>query len=161
MSASDAWLLVALVPLLALAPVLWRVSRGAPEDRLVAQNLSSLLGGLALLPAAQGFGRPAYVDVALVLSVLGPTGTLIYARFLGVLPGSRLVRWTALLGVPAIVLPLCAAAGPGRAMLKLLLIGALLIAGSVVTSAGGGQLNKGRPNQSRPDGGRPSEGRAA
>ncbi|MFD7500416.1 hypothetical protein [Streptomyces sp. NPDC059850] len=46
--------LVALVPLLALAPVLWWVTRGAPEDRLVAQNLSSLLGGLALLPAAQG-----------------------------------------------------------------------------------------------------------
>ncbi|WP_079151806.1 monovalent cation/H+ antiporter complex subunit F [Streptomyces sp. RTd22] len=142
MRADDGWLAVALVPLLALVPVLWRVSRGAPEDRLIAQNLSSLLGGLALLPAAQGFGRPAYVDVALVLSVLGPTGTLIYARFLGVLPGSRLVRRAALLGVPAIVLPLCVAAGPGRAMAKLLLIGALLIAGSVVTGAGGGRGRK-------------------
>lgn len=142
MSAADGWLLVALVPLLALVPVLWWISRGAPEDRLIAQNLSSLLGGLALLPAAQGFGRPAYVDVALVLSVLGPTGTLIYARFLGVLPDSRLVRWTALLGVPAIVLPLCVATGPGRAMGKLLLIGTLLIAGSVVVSAGGGRIDK-------------------
>lgn len=142
MRADDGWPAVALVPLLALVPVLWRVSRGAPEDRLIAQNLSSLLGGLALLPAAQGFGRPAYLDVALVLSVLGPTGTLIYARFLGVLPGSRLVRRTALLGVPAIVLPLCVAAGPGRAMAKLLLIGALLIAGSVVTGAGDGRGRK-------------------
>ncbi|MFD7500417.1 hypothetical protein [Streptomyces sp. NPDC059850] len=37
------------------------------------------------------------------------------------------MRWTALLGVPAIVLPLCVAAGPGRAMLKLPLIGALAV----------------------------------
>ncbi|MET7932988.1 MrpF/PhaF family protein [Streptomyces sp. NPDC005322] len=137
MSASDGWLLAALVPLLALAPVLWWIARGEPGDRLIAQNLTSLLAGLTVLPAAQGLGRPSYVDVALVLAVLGPTGTLIYARFLGVLPDSRLVRWTALVGVPATVLPLCVATGPGRAMLKLLLIGALLIAGSVVTSTGG------------------------
>ncbi|MFF7654715.1 MrpF/PhaF family protein [Streptomyces sp. NPDC007983] len=161
MSAADGWLLVALVPLLALGPVLWRVSHGTPEDRLIAQNLSSLLGGLALLPAAQGFGRPAYVDVALVLSVLGPVGTLIYARFLGVLPDSRLVRWTALLGVPAIVLPLCVATGPGRAMGKLLLIGALLIAGSVVTSAGGSRPNGAAANGSAADEGTANGGRTA
>ncbi|MDX3229096.1 monovalent cation/H+ antiporter complex subunit F [Streptomyces sp. ME19-01-6] len=136
MSAADGWLLAGLVPLLGLVPVLWRIACGEPRDRLIAQNLACLLAALALLLTAQGFGRPAYVDVALVLAVLGPTGTLIYARFLGVLPGSPVVRWTALAGAPAVVLPLCVATGPGRAAVKLLLIGALLIAGSLVTSAG-------------------------
>ncbi|MFC9225427.1 monovalent cation/H+ antiporter complex subunit F [Streptomyces hygroscopicus] len=138
MSTSGGWLAAALVPVLALGPVLWRIAHGPAKDRLVGQNLVSLLAGLALLLAAQGFGRPSYTDVALVVSVLGPTGTLIYARFLDVLPDSRLVKWTALIGVPATVLPLCVATGPGRAMAKLLLVGALLIAGSVVTSARGG-----------------------
>jgi multisubunit Na+/H+ antiporter MnhF subunit len=114
-SAADGRLPAALVPLAAPAPVLWRIAYGDTKDRLVGQNLTSLLGSLSLLLAAQGFGRPSYVDVALVLCVLGPTGTLIYARFLDVLPDSRLVRWTALLGVPATVLPLCVATGPGRA----------------------------------------------
>ncbi|GAA0515321.1 MrpF/PhaF family protein [Streptomyces antimycoticus] len=139
MSTSDGWLAAALVPLLALVPVLWRIAYGSPKDRLIGQNLTSLLAGLALLLAARGFHRTSYTDVALVVSVLGPTGTLIYARFLGVLPDSRLVRWTALVGVPVTVLPLCVATGPGRAMAKLLLIGALLIAGSVVTGARSGK----------------------
>ncbi|WP_240529101.1 monovalent cation/H+ antiporter complex subunit F [Streptomyces antioxidans] len=118
MSTSDGWLAAALVPLLALVPVLWRVARGSPKDRLIGQNLTSLLAGLVLLLAAQGFHRTSYNDVALVVSVLGPTGTLIYARFLDVLPDSRLVRRTALVGVPATVLPLCVANGPGRAMMS-------------------------------------------
>ncbi|MFD8455709.1 MrpF/PhaF family protein [Streptomyces antimycoticus] len=104
MSTSDGWLAAALVPLLALVPVLWRIAYGSPKDRLIGQNLTSLLAGLALLLAARGFHRTSYTDVALVVSVLGPTGTLIYARFLGVLPDSRLVRWTALVGVPVTVL---------------------------------------------------------
>ncbi|QKV91523.1 hypothetical protein HUT19_06980 [Streptomyces sp. NA02950] len=146
MSPADGWLLAALVPLVALCPVLGWIAFGGTEGRLIAQNLTSLLAGLSLLLAAQGFGRPSYVDVALVLSVLGPTGTLIYARFLDVLPDAPLVRWTALLGVPAAVVPLCVAAGPGRAALKLLLIGALLIAGSLVTSGyGGHRVLAGRP----------------
>ncbi|MER6140097.1 MrpF/PhaF family protein [Streptomyces sparsogenes] len=136
MSAADGWLLAGLVPLLGLVPVLWRIACGEPGDRLIAQNLACLLAALALLLTAQGFGRPAYVDVALVLSVLGPAGTLVYARFLGVLPGSRVVRWTALAGVPTVVLPLCVATGPGRATVKLLVIGALLMAGGLVTSTG-------------------------
>ncbi|MGP3922063.1 MrpF/PhaF family protein [Streptomyces sp. 8N616] len=143
MSSSDGWLAAALAPLAALVPALWRISRGSPRDRLVAQNLTSLLGAMTLLLAARGFGRPAYLDLALVLSVLGPTGSLVFARFLGGLPGSRLVRWTAVAGVPATVVPLCVATGPGREMAKLLVIGALLTAGGLVTSAGTGELGPG------------------
>lgn len=136
MRTSDGWLVAALVPVAALAPVLWRVARGAPRDRLVAQNLAQLLAALALLLAAQGFGRPAYLDTALLLSVLAPAGTLVYARFLGGVPPAPVVRWTALAGVPATVLPLCVATGPGRQSVKLLVIGALLLAGCLATSSG-------------------------
>ncbi|MET7762490.1 hypothetical protein ABZS71_10765 [Streptomyces sp. NPDC005393] len=59
MSAADGWLLAALVPLLALAPVLWWIASGEPKDRLIAQNLTSLPAGLSVLPAAQGLGRPS------------------------------------------------------------------------------------------------------
>lgn len=140
MSTSEGWLAAAMVPLLCLAPVLWFVARGGPNTRLVALNLSQLLAALALLLAAEGFRRPDYLDLALVLAVLAPAGTLVYARFLGGLPPARVVRWTALLGVPAVVVPLCVAAGPGRQAVKVLVIGGLLLAGCVVTS-GGSQLS--------------------
>ncbi|RAJ62550.1 multisubunit Na+/H+ antiporter MnhF subunit [Streptomyces sp. Amel2xB2] len=136
MSASEGWLAAAVVPLLSLLPVLWYAATGAPSSRLVAQNLAQLLGALALLLSAQGFGRPDYLDVALVLAVLAPAGTLVYARFLGGLPPARAVRWTALVGVPSAVVPLCVAAGPGRQAVKVLVIGALLLAGALVTSGG-------------------------
>ncbi|GAB2819249.1 monovalent cation/H+ antiporter complex subunit F [Streptomyces daliensis] len=135
-AASDGWLGAALVPLLAMAPVLWRVATGGPRERLVAQNLAALAAALTLLLAAQGFGRPAYVDLALVLSLLGPAGTLVYARFLGGVPPARPVYWAAVVAVPLTVVPLCVAAGPGRQLVKLLVVGALLVAGGVVTSAG-------------------------
>ncbi|HWM38345.1 MAG TPA: monovalent cation/H+ antiporter complex subunit F [Streptomyces sp.] len=136
MRASEGWLVAAAVPLLCLLPVLWYVVRGEPRTRLVAQNLAQLLAAFVLLLSAQGFNRPTYLDLALVLAVLAPAGTLVYARFLGGLPPARIVRWTALAGVPAAVVPLCVAAGPGRQTVKLLVIGALLLAGALVTSAG-------------------------
>ncbi|WP_069816572.1 monovalent cation/H+ antiporter complex subunit F [Streptomyces sp. TP-A0874] len=136
MSPSDGWLVAALAGLLALLPVLWRMAVAAPRERLVAQNLTTLLGGLVLLLAGQGFQRPAYTDLALLLAVLGPAGTLVYSRFLGGLPRSALVSRVAWSAVPATLLALGFATGPGRALVKLLLIGGLLIAGSVVTSTG-------------------------
>lgn len=136
MPTSEGWLIAAFFPFAALVPVLWRIAYGAPRDRLVAQNLASLLCTLVLLLAAQGFGRSSYLDMALLLSFLGPTGTLVYARFLGGIPRSRLLRWAAFVTVPATVVPLCVAVGPSREMVKVLVIGALLMAGSLVTSAG-------------------------
>ncbi|TJZ44496.1 hypothetical protein FCH28_29565 [Streptomyces piniterrae] len=133
----NGWLLAAAVLLVAgLAPVLWTMAVGEPRTRLVAQNLSTVLACPVFLLAAQGFGRPSYTDLALVLAMLGPAGTLVYARFLGVLPRSRVVLGTAWTVVPATVLPLCVVAGPGRAMAKLLVIGVLVVAGNTVTSAG-------------------------
>lgn len=136
MSTSGGWLVAAAVPLLCLLPVLWYVATGGPSTRLVAQNLAQLLAALAFLLSAQGFRRPDFLDLALVLAVLAPAGTLVYARFLGGLPPARIVRWTALVGVPAAVVPLCVAAGPGRQTVKVLVIGGLLLAGALVTGGG-------------------------
>jgi multisubunit Na+/H+ antiporter MnhF subunit len=152
------WLVAALAPLLCLLPVLWRVATGTPQDRLVAQNLAQLLAALTLLLSAQGFDRPSYQDLALLLAVLAPAGTLVYARFLGGTPSAPAVRWAALIGVPLTVVPLCVAAGPGRELLKLLAIGGLLIAGCLVTSSGSrrsaepgaGGLSTGGPDPGAP-----------
>lgn len=100
--------------------------------------MTTTLLSLVFLLLAQGFRRTAYIDTALLLSVLGPAGTLLYARLpSGELadhpPPSRLLRTaTALsyLAVAAALLPLCLVTGPGRAMAKLLVIGALLMLGS-------------------------------
>lgn len=139
MKTSDGWLVAALVPLALLVPVLWRVLRGTPRNRLIAQNLAQLLTALCLLLSSQGFARSSYLDMALLLAVLAPAGTLVYARFLGGVPAAPLVRWAALVGVPVTVVPLCVVTGPGRQLVKLLVIGALLIAGCVVTSSGSSQ----------------------
>ncbi|MEV6315759.1 monovalent cation/H+ antiporter complex subunit F [Streptomyces sp. NPDC051776] len=151
MTVSDGWLVAALLPLAALVPVLWRIAHGDPRDRLVAQNLGSLLGALVMLLAARGFGRSSYLDLALVLAVLGPAGTLVYARFLGGMPSSTLLRRTAVVAVPATVLPLCVATGPGRETVKLLVIGALLMAGNLVTSAGAARQDAGTGTGTSPE----------
>lgn len=79
----NAWLLVALLLMVAgLAPCVAVAGRGEPLRRLVGANLlSAVLVGVLLL-LAQGLGRSAYVDVALVLAVLAPAGTLVFTRLL-------------------------------------------------------------------------------
>ncbi|MEU8547567.1 MrpF/PhaF family protein [Streptomyces roseoverticillatus] len=122
-----------------LGPCLWGAARGTAGRRVVAQNMATLLLCLVLLLLAQGYGRPSYVDLALVIAVLGPAGTLVFTRLLGDEmgarpPGTRLLTPAVLVGAPATVVPMCIAAGPGRATIKLIFIGVLLIAGGTVTS---------------------------
>ncbi|MEV5508033.1 monovalent cation/H+ antiporter complex subunit F [Streptomyces orinoci] len=122
-----------------LGPSLWGAARGGAGRRVVSQNMATLLLCLVFLLLAQGYGRTSYVDLALVTCVLGPAGTLVFARLLGEElgenpPGARLLTPAVLIGTPAVVIPLCVVTGPGRAMLKLLAIGVLLIAGGVVTT---------------------------
>ncbi|WP_191876743.1 monovalent cation/H+ antiporter complex subunit F [Streptomyces filipinensis] len=121
------------------AAALWGVTTGPPARRVVAQNMTTSALCPALLLLSQGYGRPAYVDLALLLALLGPVGTLVFARLLGDdLEGGRPsawgLTWTAA-GLSAVVVAaVCAATGPGRAMVKLLVVGALLIAGNVIAS---------------------------
>ncbi|MFJ2895085.1 monovalent cation/H+ antiporter complex subunit F [Streptomyces sp. NPDC087218] len=130
------WLLCASVLLVVTGFTVVAATTGSPARGAGAQNLATLLICLVLLLLAQGFARPSYGDAALVLALLGPAGTLVYARLLGAeLRGAarhRFARlWTPAL-VAAVVLPLCAAAGPGRAAGKLLATGILLVVGNLV-----------------------------
>lgn len=85
----NAWLLAATVLAAAgLGPCLAAACRGLPHERLLGLVLAGPICCATLLLLAQGFGRSsAYTDLGLVLAVLAPAGTLVFARFLG--GGSR------------------------------------------------------------------------
>ncbi|GFE26266.1 monovalent cation/H+ antiporter complex subunit F [Streptomyces nigrescens] len=125
-----------------VAPAAWGAAIGPVRRRVPAQNLVTTLLSLVMLLLAQGYGRPAYTDPALVLAVLGPAGTLLYVRLLADQLAAHPPRPRSLLAVtalsytavPVVVLPLCVAASPGRATVKLLVIGALLVLGSRVAA---------------------------
>jgi multisubunit Na+/H+ antiporter MnhF subunit len=86
----NAWLLAtAVLSTLGMLPCVWWVCQGEPQERLAALNLATTVLAALLALISQGFGRSSYVDMALVLSVLGPAGTLVFARFLGAQSESR------------------------------------------------------------------------
>lgn len=136
----NGWILAAAVLLAGGAgAALWGVATGPLRRRVMAQNLITSAVCPALLLLSQGYGRPSYVDLALLLALLGPVGTLVFARLLSdELEDDRPRAWGptwAAAGLGAVVvLVLCAATGPSRAMVKLLFIGALLIGGNLVAS---------------------------
>ncbi|MEU6258451.1 MrpF/PhaF family protein [Streptomyces sp. NPDC047043] len=136
----NGWILAATVGLAGgLGAALWGVATGPLRRRVVAQNLSTALACPGMLLLSQGYQRPSYVDLGLVLALLGPVGTLVFARLLADElaedpPRAWGMTWTvAGLGAAAVI-ALCVATGPSRAMVKLLVIGALLISGNVVAS---------------------------
>jgi multisubunit Na+/H+ antiporter MnhF subunit len=129
----------------------WGVATGQLRRRVVAQNLATSLACPVLLLLAQGYGRPSYVDLALVLALLGPVGTLVFARLLvEELEKDPPRAWGLTYAVAgfgaAVVVALCVSTGPSRAMAKLLVIGALLIGGNLVASRAlsGGVAGSGR-----------------
>ena len=86
----NAWLLAALVLLvLGLSPCLWMACRGLPAQRLAGANLATVLTAVLFLLLAQGFSRSSYVDLALVLAVLAPAGTLVFTRLLAPAAGEE------------------------------------------------------------------------
>ncbi|MEU3184148.1 monovalent cation/H+ antiporter complex subunit F [Streptomyces sp. NPDC006923] len=152
----NGWLVAAAALLVAGAgPAVVCVATGPVRRRVVAQNTATLTVCLVLLLLAQGYGRSAYTDSALVLALLGPAGTLIYARlFAGELrddpPRGRAVDALSVLSAgaaAAVVLPLCVVTGPGRALVKLLVIGVLLVAGNQVSE----RALRGLPSPEPPD----------
>lgn len=136
----NGWILAATVELGGGgAAALWGVTTGPTARRVIAQNLTTSAVCPALLLLSQGYGRPAYVDLALLLALLGPVGTLVFARLLSddLADGGASawgLTWSAAGLGAVVVLALCVAAGPGRAMVKLLAIGALLIGGNLIAS---------------------------
>ncbi|WP_327238986.1 monovalent cation/H+ antiporter complex subunit F [Streptomyces sp. NBC_01318] len=136
----NAWLACASVLLVAgLFPVVWGVSTGPLGRGVVAQNFGTSVVCLVMLLLAQGYGRPAYTDLALVLAVLGPVGTLVYTRLLAdelgeAPPEAQLPTVLAAAATVPVVIASCVAAGPGRAAVKLVMVGVLLVAGNVISS---------------------------
>lgn len=91
----NAWLLAACVLLPAgMGPCLWRACRGEPAQRLTGITLGGTVASVVFLLTARGVHRTSYVDLALVLAVLSPAGTLVFCRCLagGAQPGSDEAR---------------------------------------------------------------------
>lgn len=136
----NGWILAATILLGAgLTAALWGVASGPLSRRMAAQNLTTAVACPGLLLLAQGYDRPSYVDLALLLALLGPVGTLVFARLLAedlaaARPAARGPTWAAAGVSAAVVVAVCAATGPGRAMVKVLVTGVLLIGGNLVAS---------------------------
>lgn len=148
----NGWILAAAVLLaVGLGTTLWGVTTGPLGRRVVAQNLSTALVCPGLLLLAQGYSRTSYVDLALLLALLGPVGTLVFARLLADdlaedPPQAWGATWACAGVGAAVVLVLCVVTGPGRAMVKLLIVGALLVGGNLLASRA---LSGGFPGVSR------------
>jgi multicomponent Na+:H+ antiporter subunit F len=74
------WLLGAVALLVLLLPAGLLTLRGSVLDRVVAMQLTSTIGTLAIVLLAQGFGRDVYFDLGVVTAVLSFAGTLFYLR---------------------------------------------------------------------------------
>jgi multicomponent Na+:H+ antiporter subunit F len=74
------WLAAAIALLLGLLPIGAVIVRRPPIEGLVALELAGVLNTLVLLLLAEGFNRPGFMDLALVLALLSLAGGLVFAR---------------------------------------------------------------------------------
>jgi multisubunit Na+/H+ antiporter MnhF subunit len=136
----NGWLVAASALLVCgVGPAIWGVATGPVPRRVVAQNVATLLVCLVLLLLSQGYTRSSYLDAALVLALLGPAGTLIYIRLFAAElerdpPPGGVTDVLSVVASIAVVLPMCVVTEPGRATVKLLVIGTLLVAGNQISS---------------------------
>ncbi|MGW1892342.1 monovalent cation/H+ antiporter complex subunit F [Streptomyces sp. NPDC002004] len=76
------WSVAVLVLLVGPVPVcLWVVARGSTVRRLAGLSLLSTVVGAVFLLLPGAYQRPSYQDLALMLAVLAPAGTLVFTRF--------------------------------------------------------------------------------
>ncbi|WP_405578781.1 monovalent cation/H+ antiporter complex subunit F [Streptomyces sp. NBC_01190] len=93
----NAWMTAACVLLPAgVGPCLLRAFRGHPAERLAGMSMVGMLAVAVFLLVARGVHRSSYVDVALVMVVLTPAGTLVFARGLAGGTGRRPGDWRGL-----------------------------------------------------------------
>lgn len=77
------WLIAALALILGCIPCGWLAWRGRTTmDVLVALEMEGTLIPLALMLMAEGFSRPPFFDLAVVLAPLSIAGALVFARLL-------------------------------------------------------------------------------
>ncbi len=78
----NAFLWAATVLMLGLVPCAVVIVRGTITEALVGLEMASLLNTFVLLLLAEGFDRPPFFDLALVLALLSLAGGLVFARML-------------------------------------------------------------------------------
>jgi len=78
----NAWLIAATVLLAGLVPCGIVLLRGTIVEALVALQMAGILQTLVLLLLAEGFHRPPFFDLALVLALLSLAAGLVFARML-------------------------------------------------------------------------------
>jgi multisubunit Na+/H+ antiporter MnhF subunit len=78
----NGWLALAAVLLAGVAACGVLASLRPPTDGLVALELASVLGTLALLALAEGTHRQSFGDLAVVSGLASVVGALAFARFL-------------------------------------------------------------------------------
>jgi multisubunit Na+/H+ antiporter MnhF subunit len=78
----NAWLIGATVLVLGLVPCAVVMVRGSVVEALVGLQMAGVLQTIVLLLLAEGFHRPAFFDLALVLALLALAGGLVVARML-------------------------------------------------------------------------------
>jgi multisubunit Na+/H+ antiporter MnhF subunit len=78
----NVWLIAATVLLLGLVPCAVVMVRGSMVEALVGLQMASVLETVVLLLLAEGFHRPPFFDLALVLGLLALAGGLVFARML-------------------------------------------------------------------------------
>jgi multicomponent Na+:H+ antiporter subunit F len=78
----NAWLIAATVLLLGLVPCGVVMLRGTVVEALVGLQMAGVLETVVLLLLAEGYQRPPFFDLALVLALLTLAGGLVFARML-------------------------------------------------------------------------------
>jgi multisubunit Na+/H+ antiporter MnhF subunit len=78
----NAWLIAATVLLLGLVPCGTVMVRGSVVEALIGLQLAGTLETIVLVLLAEGFHRPPFFDLALVLALLSLAGGLVFARML-------------------------------------------------------------------------------
>jgi len=78
----NVWIGAGTALLVGLLPCLVVCLRAPIMDAVVALELTGVVVTLVLLVLAEGFDRPSYMVLPLVLAVLSFAGSLVYVRFL-------------------------------------------------------------------------------
>jgi multisubunit Na+/H+ antiporter MnhF subunit len=78
----NAWLVAATLLSFGLVPCAVVMLRGSIVEALVGLQMAGVLQTVVLLLLAEGFNRPPFFDLALVLALLALAGGLVFARML-------------------------------------------------------------------------------
>ncbi len=78
----SSWLIAAAVLLVALVPCGVVCARASLLEGLVALELTGTITAVAFVLLAQGFNRPSFGELAIVLVVLSFVGALAFVRYL-------------------------------------------------------------------------------